>query len=106
MNIARLLIACKAALALGVCTALTGCLTSSPKWDAHFGEAVTTVRDAQVIDPNAATRQPPTVGIDAKSAAAAMANYDRSFKQPLQSSNPFVIGIGGGGTTSAAPSGQ
>ncbi|SOE59603.1 hypothetical protein SAMN05446635_1601 [Burkholderia sp. OK233] len=98
---------CAAALA-SACVALGGCVQTTPLWDSHFGDAVRTVTQAQIIDPDAATRNPSTNGVDGKAAVAAMANYNASFQQPAPSANAFVIGVGGSGSGAAmaAPSGS
>lgn len=101
-----------AALIVPACAVLSGCLSSTPIWDSHFGESVRTASQSQIIDPDAATRHPSTDGIDGKAAVAAMSNYNASFQQPPQSANPFVIGVGGtaggagGGGGMAVPSGS
>lgn len=97
-----------AALIAPACVALSGCLSTTPIWDSHFGQSVRTVTQAQIIDPDAATHHPSTNGIDGKAAVAAMSNYNASFQQPPQTANPFVIGVGGSGSSGgggmAAPS--
>jgi hypothetical protein len=97
-----------AALTAPVCAALSGCLSTTPIWDSHFGQSVRTASQAQIIDPDAAIHHPSASGIDGKAAVAAMSNYNASFQQPPQTANPFVIGIGGGGSSGgggmAAPS--
>lgn len=84
------------ALIVPACVALSGCMTSTPIWDKHFGEALKSVKEAQIIDPHAGEHAPPAPGMDGKSAAAAMDTYDRSFQQPLPAPNAFVIGVGSG----------
>jgi hypothetical protein len=83
--------------------ALGGCMTSSPIWEAHFGETVRHNAQAQVIDPNAAARTASQPGIDGKSAAAAMDNYDKSFVNPAPTqaynSTSSSSGSSGGGST-------
>ncbi|KAA1014420.1 hypothetical protein FVF58_06085 [Paraburkholderia panacisoli] len=86
-----------AALIVPVCAALGGCMSSTPIWDAHFGEALKTVTQAQIIDPHAAEHAQSARGIDGRSAVSAMETYDKSFQQPAPSPNAFVIGIGSGG---------
>ncbi|MFX1684394.1 hypothetical protein P5W98_03715 [Paraburkholderia sp. A1BS-2L] len=86
----------RAALVLPAMLALGGCMTTTPVWDAHFGEAVRAVKQAQIIDPNAAEHAQSASGVDGKSANAAMNTYDRSFYQPVVTPNPFVIGVGNG----------
>jgi len=81
-----------------VFAALGGCMTSTPVWDAHFGEAARSVVQAQIIDPQAAEHNPSAQGVDGSAAVSAMRRYDKSFSPAQQQSgNPFVIGIGAGG---------
>lgn len=75
--------------------ALGGCMTSTPIWDAHFGEAVRTASRAQIIDPDAAQHATPAPGIDGKAAASAMTNYDKSFQQPPAAENGYTMGVTG-----------
>ncbi|AXL53208.1 hypothetical protein DSC91_006520 [Paraburkholderia caffeinilytica] len=86
-----------AALIVPACVTLGGCMSSTPIWDAHFGQAVKTVTQAQIIDPHAAEHAQSAPGVDGKAAASAMDTYDKSFQQPVPQSNAFVIGIGNGG---------
>ncbi|KLU23502.1 hypothetical protein EOS_25000 [Caballeronia mineralivorans PML1(12)] len=91
------------------CGALSGCLSTTPVWDSHFGQSVRAISQAQIIDPDAAIHHPSTSGIDGKAAVAAMSNYNASFQQPAPSANAFVIGVGGsgnGGAMAAPSSGQ
>ncbi|WP_321931156.1 hypothetical protein [Paraburkholderia guartelaensis] len=77
--------------------ALGGCMTSTPIWDAHFGEAVRYSMQAQIIDPDAGKHGASQAGVDGKSAVSAMGLYDKSFQQPPASSNPYAIGVSNGG---------
>lgn len=79
----------RAALLLLACQALTACMTTTPVWDKHFGEAVTSVKQAQVINPDAPAGLPAVDGYDGKAAVAAMTNYERSMTR--------YSGSGGGG---------
>lgn len=79
----------RAALVALACQALTACMTTSPNWDKHFGEAVTSVKKAQVINPDAPAGLPAVDGYDGKAAVAAMTNYERSMTR--------ASGGGGGG---------
>jgi hypothetical protein len=75
--------------------ALGGCMTSSPIWEAHFGQAVRHSMQAQIIDPEAGQHAASQPGVDGKSAAAAMDRYDKSFEQPPVSASPYTIGVSG-----------
>ncbi|OLL28059.1 hypothetical protein BTH42_29220 [Burkholderia sp. SRS-W-2-2016] len=88
------LLATLAALAGG---SLSGCMSSSPIWDAHVGDAVRTVTRMQIIDPHAGENNPSTPGVDGVAAVAAQEQYAKSFQTPATTVNPFVIGIGSSG---------
>ncbi|MFD1557854.1 hypothetical protein ACFSHT_19855 [Paraburkholderia silviterrae] len=76
--------------------ALGGCMTSSPIWEAHFGEALHHSMQVQIIDPDAAMHVASQPGVDGKAAAAAMDRYDKSFEQPPASASPYAIGVSSG----------
>jgi hypothetical protein len=99
MKLERLYIARRLALMVPACAVLGACMSSSPIWDAHFGEAVRTVTQAQIIDPHAGERNPSAPGIDGQSAVSAMTQYDKSYAQPPTSTNPFAIGVSTGNGT-------
>lgn len=71
---------------------LAGC-SSSPRYDARFGDAVRQARLAQTIDPQAGRNPDPVAGLDGKSALEAQKRYHDSFKEPPPVTN--VINIGG-----------
>ncbi|MFC5430253.1 hypothetical protein ACFPTO_15795 [Paraburkholderia denitrificans] len=84
----------RAALVLCACASLTGCMSSTPVWDAHVGQALKAVTQAQIIDPDAG-HMPATPSMDGTSAVTAMDSYDKSFRSPTPPANAFVIGVGG-----------
>lgn len=96
MKLALIVFARRAALVVPVCVALNGCMSSTPIWDAHVGEALKAVNQAQIIDPHAVEHAPATQGVDGVSARSAMDNYDKSFRQPAHTSNPYAIGVSSG----------
>jgi hypothetical protein len=102
MKLDCIVFARRALVIVPACALLGGCMSSSPIWDAHFGESVRAITQAQIIDPQAGEHRPSKPGIDGKSAVSAMTTYDRSFQAPVPAANPFVIGIG----TSAGGGGQ
>ncbi|MCA3192955.1 MULTISPECIES: hypothetical protein [unclassified Cupriavidus] len=80
-----------------LCAGLTGCMSTSPVWDAHFGESVRTVRMLQTLNPNASyTNTDPVSGVDGRAATYSMDRYGQSFRNPPTDGNTFVIGIGNG----------
>lgn len=73
---------------------LAGCSTT-PLWDARFGDPVRVIAAQQVIDPDASRNTNPVKGVDGKAAQAAMGEYQRSFTQPQPEATAFTIGVGG-----------
>lgn len=76
--------------------ALAGCASTSPYWDAHFGEATRSTTALQIINPHASENPDPVAGIDGKAAKAVMGEYSKSFSQPEAQPQFFTIGVGGG----------
>lgn len=96
MKLRLIAIVRQALLIVPLAAALGGCMTSSPIWEAHFGEAVRASTQAQIIDPDAAQRPAPAPGIDGKAAASAMNLYDKSYEQPPVADNAYTMGVSGG----------
>ena len=96
MNTIRTMI--RAAACLGTFAALGGCMTSTPQWDANFGNSVTQLRAMQTANPDASLNQDPVAGIDGPAADSAMQNYGKSFDAPTPPTNVFTIGVGAGST--------
>ena len=76
---------------------LAGCGSTTPHYDAHFGEAVRTARARMTINPDAGraegTGADAAIGMDGRSTRETMVRYERSFRTPPPASN--VINIGG-----------
>jgi hypothetical protein len=72
--------------------ALAGCSTT-PDYDAKFGDAVREARLAMIIDPDAGKNADQALGMDGKSARNAILLYQGTFKAPPPVTN--VINIGG-----------
>lgn len=81
------------------CALLAGCASSTPNYDARFGDAVRQARQAQTLNPNAATTPVPIGGLDGRTAREAAERYHETFKSPPPVVN--VINIGGGTGNSA-----
>lgn len=79
---------CCAALAV-----LAGCASTTPNYDARFGDAVRDARTAMAINAKAAANQDPASGIDGQAAKDAVDRYHDTFKAPPPVVN--VINIGG-----------
>lgn len=84
------------ALCAGMTATLAGCLTSTPHWDANFGDAVNQLKEMQVLNPQASANTDPVSGIDGPAAAAAQKSYAKSFTAPTPPTNMFTIGVGSG----------
>lgn len=79
---------------------LTGCVATSPNWDASFGDSARTLSAQQVIAPDASLNPSPVTGIDGKAAQGAMSEYAKSYTQPQQQSQTggFTLGVGSSGS--------
>ena len=71
----------RAVLALLACAA-SGCVSTTPDWDKHFGAANRGNLAAQVLNPSAAASRNPALGLDGRAARSAIDNYQRSFARP------------------------
>lgn len=76
---------------------LVGCSSTTPYWDARFGEAVRTTTAQQIINPEASLNADPVTGVDGKAAAGAMGEYGKSFVTPEENPSVFTIGVGASG---------
>jgi hypothetical protein len=86
------------------CLPLTACMSSSPIWDAHMGEAVHKVMQAQIVHPSPPADAGP-MSTDGKAAVSALNSYDKALRSPAPSSNPYVIGVSQGGASLAPGNG-
>ncbi|NHZ44746.1 hypothetical protein [Massilia aquatica] len=68
-----------------------GACSSTPHWDARFGQSLRTALAAQAIDPGAAHANRTVSGLDGKSAAAAHERYQRSAEAPAALA-PMAVG--------------
>lgn len=83
-----------AVLAATLVTA-TACTSTTPNWDAVYGETVRTAVAQQVLNPNAGRDTDPVSGIDGVAAKAAVDEYRKSFTAPEPEKNTFTIGVSG-----------
>ena len=81
---------------------LAGCGSTTPHYDARFGEAVRNARLQMTIDPQAGRTAGVGVdgatGMDGRATRHSMERYEQSYKSPPQAVN--VINIGGSLSTS------
>ena len=79
-----------ALLLLGV----TGCATTTPVLDKHFGETVKLVNAQQTLNPSAALNTNPVKGMDGQAAKSGYDAYQKSYAKPEPQSSAFTISIG------------
>jgi len=77
--------------------ALSGCATTTPTLDDHFGIAVNAAKAQQTLNPDASRNPDPVAGIDGTPAVDAVGEYYNSFKAPAPTFPVLNIGTGGGG---------
>jgi hypothetical protein len=77
----RLNIALQAALTLGLGLVFSGCaeISTSPRWDAAFGNSVAQINALQTLNPQGAARAESAAGVDGMAAEAAQKTYIDSF---------------------------
>lgn len=84
-------------LAIGLVTlALAGCASTTPNLDNSFGLAVTAAAAQQTINPEASRNTAVPPGLDGKSAAAAIKQYQETFDKPATDAGATTINIGTG----------
>lgn len=79
---------------------LSGCAgTTTPHYDARFGDAVRQARLQMTINPAAGDITNPVAGIDGRAGRESVLLYQDSFKKPPPPVNVINIGgaLGGGG---------
>lgn len=81
------------ALLLAAAGALAGCASSTPHYDARFGDAVRQARLAQTLNPGAGQAMAPPPTMEGRTAREVSERYQESFKSPPPVVN--VINIGG-----------
>jgi len=83
-------------LSCGLALSLAACMTTTPNYDAHFGESVRIVRAMQTLNPDASANLDPVTGVGGRAAVAAMDRYGASYVKPPTDSNAYTVGIGTG----------
>lgn len=80
--------------ALLAAAVLSACASTTPYWDARFGDSVRALNAQQVARPQAGANADPVAGIDGRAARAAIDRYERSLPEPKAASTP--LGNAGG----------
>lgn len=80
---------------------LTACASTTPDYDAKFGDAVRAAVAQQILNPEASQNTDPVSGIDGKAAQHAMERYHDSFKEPVTTSDSFTFELGSGSSSSS-----
>ena len=83
-------------LCSGLALALAGCMSSTPVYDKHFGEAVHMVRVMQTLNPNASMNSDPVSGVDGRAATSAMDRYNTQYRAPQSDASAFTVGVSSG----------
>ena len=80
---------------------LAGCASTTPHYDARFGDAVRDAKRKMTINPDAGKRADQALGLDGRASRESMQRYHDSYKTPPPAVNVINIGgaIGGGGGT-------
>lgn len=81
------------ALALLASAALSGCASTTPEWDQHFGQVQRNTTAAQILYPNAGQKEQP-LAMDGQAARETMTRYRGTFREPPPPQNVFNIGVG------------
>ena len=85
----------RGASALLALLAVTGCVSTTPHMDSHFGEVVNLVKAQQTLNPDASRNSEPLNGMDGKAAMSAYDEYQKSYRAPEPQQSVFTIGVGG-----------
>lgn len=83
-------------IALILALMLGGCVSTTPKLDEHFGEAVNAAKAQQTLNPDASMNTDPVVEMDGVSANAAIENYQKASEKPVKGASGFTLGTGTG----------
>jgi hypothetical protein len=84
-------------LVAAVALLLSACASPTPHLDREFGNAVNAAKAQQTINPDASRNTDPVAGIDGPAAAAAVGEYNSSFRSPPPTFPVINVGVGGGG---------
>jgi hypothetical protein len=68
---------------------LAACASTTPHWDAQFGDTVRSLRAQQLVHPQAAANADPVNGIDGRAARAALERYEQA-QPPTGSATPMI----------------
>lgn len=82
-------------LGTAILLATTGCVSTTPNLDSHFGETVSLIKSQQTLNPEASSNTNPATGMDGKAAKSAYDEYQKSYRVPEPQTSAFTIGIGG-----------
>ena len=79
---------------LALALAASGCASTTPRYDAQFGDSVRSTMASQVADPAAVHNANPVTGLDGPAARAAHANYEKSFQRASTAEPSMTTGEG------------
>jgi hypothetical protein len=72
---------------------LAGCASTTPNYDARFGDAVRDAKRKMTINPDAGRNTDQALGMDGRASRESLLRYHDSYKTPPPAVN--VINIGG-----------
>lgn len=80
--------------ALAIVVALTGCagLSTTPRYDSQFGDAVRAAKRSQMLNPYGPVSKDPVLGMDGVSAVNAIARYQCPDAAPTQPALTINLG--------------
>ena len=83
-------------LAASAACLLSACASTTPEWDANFGNTTRAAFAQQIINPDASQNPDQVSGMDGRAARETIDRYQKSFSEPKPQPNIFTIGVGGG----------
>ncbi len=73
---------------------MAACASTTPNWDARFGDSVRGLNAQQVARPQAVSNADPVAGMDGRAARAAIERYERSLPEPKAATAPMATSSG------------
>jgi hypothetical protein len=70
---------------------IAGCAATAPQWESRFGDAARQAVAAQVLDPNAPSRNTGLAAIDGKAVAGAQKAYATSYGYAVKEAAPAPL---------------
>jgi hypothetical protein len=94
MDINRFVRAVRPMLAASLALPIAACMSSTPRWDAQFGDSVRLTLSQQIRDPEAGNNAKAPDGVDGRAATEALERYHKSFRDPQPQSSGLSTTVG------------